>query len=598
MGIKGFFPWFVNRYSNNIYKIKKGEKQTEQIIDNFLIDLNGIFHTSAQKIYKYGNFKEPKRLLSSNRNISTPKNLDEQVYIDVCNTILTLVRSVNPKKRVILCIDGVAPKGKQNQQRMRRFKAVKESKESSDNISNQFDSNTISPGTIWMHNLSIYIDSFIKNKISEDLSKNYTKEYSQFSEVFPEYIDCALDESKDVDWSKLEIIFSSEKDPGEGEQKLLKYIRNHGNPSESFCTSALDADLIVLSLGATQFPNFYLLREDQFNEKEFYLLNIGKSRNDIVMDMKWKEDDSKYKFNHHNCVCDFVLLTFFVGNDFLPNIPFYDSNNMLDNLIEITKEIGINHGHLTDVYQNDEKILHISLNIKNMKILFEIMSQYEKILMKETSGTFPDEILIRNTRQVISENGNVRIEIDSDNYVSEYIKYKLSLISKKSIFNLCKSYLDGIIWTLNYYIVDLPSWNWFYPYHYSPFPSTILNYITKYKEITFKKSYPCTQYQQLISILPPASSNLLPSCLKNILIDPNSPIQKYCPQDFDIDLSGMKKEWQGIAILPFFDFSVVEELYSSCVTMLSKQEKIRNSFYLPFKYKINNGTLVIEKIKI
>ena len=63
MGIKHFFTWFRTNFGENI-KILNYNQSLEQItteekkdsldIDNLMIDMNGLFHTSAQKIYKYG----------------------------------------------------------------------------------------------------------------------------------------------------------------------------------------------------------------------------------------------------------------------------------------------------------------------------------------------------------------------------------------------------------------------------------------------------------------------------------------------------------------------------------------------------------------
>ena len=77
-------------------------------------------------------------------------------------------------------------------------------------------------------------------------------------------------------WSNIEVIFSDEKAPGEGEHKIINYIRLYGDPKDSFCIHGLDADLIMLSLG-THLPNFWVLREDMYSsDNNFFLIDIGK----------------------------------------------------------------------------------------------------------------------------------------------------------------------------------------------------------------------------------------------------------------------------------------------------------------------------------
>ena len=48
--------WFKNQYPNYMHKMKKNQTvlDIDIHIDNLMVDMNGIFHNSAQKIYKYG----------------------------------------------------------------------------------------------------------------------------------------------------------------------------------------------------------------------------------------------------------------------------------------------------------------------------------------------------------------------------------------------------------------------------------------------------------------------------------------------------------------------------------------------------------------
>ena len=55
MGIKHFFMWFRTQFPENIHKLRNsetlGSKGIE--IDNLMIDMNGLFHNAAQKVYEY-----------------------------------------------------------------------------------------------------------------------------------------------------------------------------------------------------------------------------------------------------------------------------------------------------------------------------------------------------------------------------------------------------------------------------------------------------------------------------------------------------------------------------------------------------------------
>jgi 5'-3' exonuclease len=551
MGIKHFFSWFKTTFSESIHQLPKNKTAHDAgvSIDNLMIDMNGIFHNSAQKIYEYGNCKPPQRLLKS-KNKKPINHLQKQLRLfeDVCKTIEQTIDIAKPRKRVILCIDGPAPLSKQNQQRQRRFRSAMES--SSDC---SFDSNSITPGTKFMDFLSKYIDWYIRKTIS-------------------------MDEK----WKNLEIIFSNEKAPGEGEHKLINYMRYHGDKDDTFCIHGLDADLIMLALG-THLPNFYILREDLYDPtNEFFLINIGEVHDVLSELIKW--ESSKYHYNKDSGINDFIFICFTVGNDFLPHIPSIEIiESGIELLLEVYRLVGSSYGHLTENKNGKVKFIPSSF-----KVFLGTIGQYEKenfeMKLRKKKSFFPDLLLESCAKQ----NSDGSWEVDIEKYKKDY--QKQCFPEGYDVKTLCHEYLEGTQWVLSYYTMGVPNWKWFFNHHYAPTASVLAMHIDSFKFKNYGRTIPTTPYQQLLCVLPPKSATLLPRPLDTLLTSESSPLKEHCPEEFTIDLAGKRKEWEGIVILPMVDFELVRNNYMQHIDKLNIVDKKRNMLGRTFLYHFSKET--------
>jgi hypothetical protein len=228
MGVPSFFKYLLNQYKKNDFIMQKEiqDRKTQSklnSIEYLMLDANGLMHPVCFKV------------VADNPTITDNDRLETLMHNAIIQYIEQLIDYVKPTKGVYIAVDGVAPIAKVKQQRYRRFKSVHDNK-LWDNIKKKYNkplghfwnNSVITPGTEFMNRLHVKI----------------------------------------LDWMKLQslkIIYSSCYMPGEGEHKLIEFIKN--NNTNSYIIYGLDADLIFLCL-ATGFNNLYLLREaNEINNK-------------------------------------------------------------------------------------------------------------------------------------------------------------------------------------------------------------------------------------------------------------------------------------------------------------------------------------------
>lgn len=179
----------------------------------------------------------------------------------------------------------------------------------------------------------------------------------------------------------MKIILSDASVPGEGEHKIMEFIRSQRSsqehdPNTRHVIYGLDADLIMLGL-ATHEPHFRVLREDVFfqeskartcricgqkghiaeackgeakpkdgdfdekdkalSDKPFIWLHVSVLREYLEAELYVPQQP--FRFDLERALDDWVFMCFFVGNDFLPHLPSLDiRENGIDTLIAIWRD--------------------------------------------------------------------------------------------------------------------------------------------------------------------------------------------------------------------------------------------------------------------
>uniref|UniRef100_H2ZND9 5'-3' exoribonuclease n=1 Tax=Ciona savignyi TaxID=51511 RepID=H2ZND9_CIOSA len=620
MGVPAFFRWLSRKYSSIVIHCnEEREKQIDGVkipvdtsqpnpngieFDNLYLDMNGIIHPCSHP-----------------EDRPAPKN-EQEIMIAIFDSIDRLFGIVRPRRLLYMAIDGVAPRAKMNQQRSRRFRASKEGAEQSDLKASlraellrngaklpevdpkaeRFDSNCITPGTEFMFRLAACLRFYIIDRLNTDPG-----------------------------WRNIEVILSDANVPGEGEHKIMDFIRRqrgqpHHDPNTHHCICGADADLIMLGL-ATHEPNFTIIREefkpnqprpcglcsqyghemedccglardktDEMNVVQSEPPNAGPSyifiricviREYIKLEMEMPGLPFAYDFE--NIIDDWVMMCFFVGNDFLPHLPSLEiREGAIDKLVRLYKDIV----HQTGGYLTSNGQINLG---RVEKIMVGIGKMEDAIFRKRRESDVSYRAREKSKKQRTKQN-QVRfkfkkgwlITLDDDEPEDDvrlwedgwerYFRAKFNVSMKDFDFRrkLVRSYVEGLCWVLLYYYQGCASWKWFFPFHYAPFASDffdILNLPTDFPTNTEAKR----PLEQLMCVFPEASGQFLPTSWRKLMGDPNSAIIDFYPDDFKIDLNGKKYAWQGVALLPFVDEDRMMSTLSTVYKDLTVQEVKRNS---------------------
>ncbi|OAQ77387.1 exonuclease Kem1 [Purpureocillium lilacinum] len=361
MGVPKFFRWLSERYPPISQLI--AENRIPEF-DCLYLDMNGIIHNCTHK---------------DAGEDTTFRLSEEEMFIRIFNYIEHLFGKIKPKQLFFMAIDGVAPRAKMNQQRARRFRTALDNEKAREKAikdgvempkEEPFDSNCITPGTEFMAKLSLQLRYFVNKKVSED-----------------------------SDWQGCEVVLSGHEVPGEGEHKIMEYIRNakaqpNYNPNVRHCLYGLDADLIMLGL-LSHDPHFCLLREEvtfgraskakskELEHQNFYLLHLCMVREYLEMEFQELEKQGllSFPFDLERVIDDFILMAFFVGNDFLPNLP----------------GLHINEGALANMFVTYKKVLptcegYINENgVINMSRLQRLLDELSKLELVSFENDVADE---------------------------------------------------------------------------------------------------------------------------------------------------------------------------------------------------------------
>ena len=205
------------------------------------------------------------------------------------------------------------------------------------------------------------------------------------------------------------------------------------------------------------------------------------------------------------------------------------------------------------------------------------------VVEEKSEEEFKEALHQRMRDKSLIKNPFDNVELGKEGWKDRYYKNKFHWDSDaegvKAKKDLMQSYFEGLYWVMKYYYSGCVSWGWYYPYHYAPFASDLVESDVLTDDINFELGEPYRPFSQLQSVMPASSGKLvLPKCYSDLMTDPKSPIIDYYPKTFKLDLNGKRFEWQGVALLPFIDEKRLRAALEGLDQYLTDEERQRNSF--------------------
>lgn len=549
MGVKHFYFWYSRQWKECV---SRARPQGQGKVDILCLDMNGLFHQAAQQVFQYGTCAPPAVPAQSLLGRAIVPRASTMIWTARKRAALhraifdkadQLVRAVAPQKRLLLCVDGVAGLGKMNQQRQRRFRSVwdaekQQMKEECLCVEREFHPNCFTPGTGVMNDLTRALDRFVRHK-----------------------------QASDPVWAALEVLVSDEKVAGEGEHKIMTFLRRHASPQDVPCIYGLDADLVMLAMLLPQ-RDIWILREMQEGLAEW--IDIRRFQARIQAALRWPTRTDKQQadapaFHPRTAVLDFVLLCFLVGNDFLPTMPTLAiMDGAVETVMEVYQRVGQRHGHLTMAQTT-------SIRPTALAAFFRELARREPALLLHKysarhGGKFtPDPLVLRH--------------LDARTHTIDWAAYRTAYYGAHfppdcTPATLAKQYLDGMVWVLRYYAHGMPDWTWFFPHLYGPFASDMAAALCRYRPPQFELHRPVPAFLQLFMVLPPCHRTLLPRPYHALF---DSPSLRYAfPRELRLDMAGKRKDWEAIVPLAPLKLEDVWERYRRVTPLLDAVDKRRN----------------------
>jgi 5'-3' exonuclease len=453
--------------------------------------------------------------------LESEETWEAALFVEIERTVLEVWGAAGKPATVYLAIDGVVPMAKIRQQRVRRFKSALMRK--------GWDTNAITPGTRFMEKLGLMLKGLCSAR----------------------------------KW-----ILSGADEEGEGEHKIMNWLRSYAKASASADVKAkagpvivygLDADLILLTMlvGEQLDLDMYLLREKQeFGHK--YLQGTQGPQLYQMLDVN--EFQGRLGISGEEEVLNYIALMSLMGNDFLPHSLSHKlSDGGHECVLESLQGLRLNGWLIANGRYKPEVLFDIfkswSLE-EDSRILHMVQKKREQARRGVGKGMDPSEGLpLEWAVEDELMSGSALKEEWKDVYWS-WIHPSFDKAHKDYI---CGEYLRGFQWILDYYSGRQVNKSWMFPAWIPPLWSDLSIFAATVSHDTQEEIRPEPQ-EQLAMVLPLESWGLIRKTdLRRLpVLAP-----QMWPRTFGFFSLGRKWLWECEARIPVLTAGRLREILTS-----------------------------------
>jgi 5'-3' exonuclease len=559
MGVPGFFKWL----KDNKKKLRTKNLIRDTInkkVKYLMLDTNCLLHPCV-KIIK-DNIKKG--------NNETREQIEENIFLLIETRIIDMIDKINPEY-LYIAIDGVAPIAKILQQRQRRHRYLYDTK-----IKLRYD-NILEENENYIEEEKFREDGITESRIpisSIELTPG-TEYMERINKRMIEFI------KKIGEVRKIKYIYSSYHVEGEGEHKILQYIRKNVKMDETIVIYGLDADLLFLALSLGIEHNLYIMREKAIfqNKTLEYEIETDVDYNYVeINELHTMINNLNIKTN------DFIILCYLVGNDFIPGLLTTDiKRNGLDKIIGSYEEARkLINKDIIEKNKDDKLIINYDLVLEIFKKLEYTEWGIWKNINRDKHDKNDKEKQKNLDKFISGDNMNTecleKIEFSNETeYYNYYLGINDSIIDKSIIKKMVKDYITGMEWCINYYLDECKSWSWGYNFMIAPLIKDIVKYFPKMIKLENDRRELCP-VEQLLLAIPIDTYKYVISTELIAKIRKNKDIGYMFPEKYDIDINKESLFWKCQVKIPMVEYDeYIKNI--KLVNIVDEKNTILGDFY-------------------